>query len=308
MKERTFRVSQLETDEQKLSLSGEIGFNVLDWEVNGVKLIDGDVDKYAAGKTTGDPLIAGFPNRTRGGKFDWLGRTYNLLGMGFDEYLKERNGNGHHAFIFLPYNVGVAQLTERGMEIEAIARINQDMGLFPIYPFPCTITVRLVLDGSVLRKEFEVHNLGMIDQPFMVTDHPYFKVELGAEVCFPANRWFKQDETGVPTAFGPVPSVFDLSEPTPVDRFEKLDETFSDFPPGHYFATLTYPESGFVLEIEGSPVFKHGVVYRSPDGDVCLEPATSMTDAVHWYFRESDVANLVVIKPGRGGRGGLNIG
>jgi len=230
----------------------------------------------------GVPVLFPFPNRIRGGEFNWEGRPYRL------EKNDSTKANAIHGFTpRLPWRVLDHGADEVGAwvrtEFTSVGATDERTNWPAQYRM--VLTIRLM--GSALRHEAEVTNLDLHTLAFGVGYHPYFVATPDCVIQTPArSRWLLQDS--LPTGDRePLAPPFDLREPRPVEGLT-LDDVFTNFPdvvPDRDGLVdrgrVEYPGAG-VLRVRTSPAFRELVLFTPPHRKaVCLEPYTCPTDAVN---------------------------
>jgi aldose 1-epimerase len=119
----------------------------------------------------GIPLLFPFPNRIRGGRYDWNGRSYTLDGLRLDDF-----GNIIHGMVFdRPWRVidsSENQITGRfQLSVDAPDRR-------PLWPADFVIDVRYELLEQGLHCAIRIENPDTAPLPWGFGTHAYFKVPL----------------------------------------------------------------------------------------------------------------------------------
>jgi len=154
----------------------ELGFNCFEFQadVQGqlVDVLD-SVPEFENGRErpvgSGHPILFPFPNRIRGGVYEWGGKTYQLPQN--DAY-----GNFIHGLVCdKPWRVSLAgentAVGEFQLSIDAPDRLES-------WPADFLLEVRYSLKATCLRIDFRIVNAGDAPLPWGLGTHPYFKVPL----------------------------------------------------------------------------------------------------------------------------------
>lgn len=253
------------------------------------------------GYSGGIPVLFPFPNRVRGGRFEFGGSVYELR-------RNERGGRNHiHGFVRnRPWQVeGVGASDEDGAWIDASIRLDAFPEVIEQYPFPCSLRMRTSLRAGVLTQEVVVRNTGRRDMPMGYGIHPWFPARLSATraetmVRVPARQAW-QLEGLLPTGERHVVSGnVDLRGGRPLGSavFDDVLTGLIRRHDGRTEAAVVYPADGLEIVVEASPQFREWVVYAPSDRDVVsLEPYSCVTDAVN-LARTGVDCGLIALAPG----------
>ena len=274
-----------------------LGANVVRWSVGDWEVLASppDLDAVAAKPTRfGVPVLFPFPNRLRGGRYIWRGRTHQWVPL-------DAQGNARHGFA-KDVAWGVVERTE------ASATLRLDVGAHPdllaMYPFPSTVELRVAIDADSLAFELSVTNRGEEDMPAGFGLHPYFALPFGeggsrgeCVVRTPTRgAWVLQDS--LPTGeVVPASGKLDLHEGRALDG-GTYDDLLTDVDGDT--AAVTDPAAGRRVSIEAARAdgFREWVVYAPPGRDVvAVEPYTCPTDALNLTDAGRDVG-VVAVAPG----------
>jgi len=267
----------------------------------------------ASGYGAGVPILFPFPNRVRGGRYTFQGRTYEL------DVNEPARGNHIHGLVAkLPWQVeGTGAGDDEGAWHRAVIDLSQFPEVMRQYPFPCLVRVICRLKDGALVQEVTVTNTGGTVLPMGYGIHPWFPATIdGAPrentlVRIPAGGCWELEDL-VPT--GRVLPVegsrkFDLREWQALDR-EEYDDVFTQVvrrPDGWIEAGFRNPNAGNEIAVEASPEFREWVLYAPTTRRViCLEPYTGTTNAVNLQNDGVD-AGLVVLAPGDSWAGEIRI-
>jgi aldose 1-epimerase len=265
-----------------------LGCNTIRWQVRAGRksqdLIYAPPANELFGRPTrgGIPVLFPFPNRIRGGQFNWQGRSYQLMPN------DSTKANAIHGFApRLPWHVLDHGADEVGAWVRAeftSVGAKDERTNWPAQ-YKLLLTIRLM--GTALRYESEIHNPDRQSLPFGLGYHPYFTATPDCLVQTPArSRWLLQDS--LPTGDRePLSAKLDLREPRPVEGLT-LDDVYTGFPdvvPDRDGLVdrgrIEYPGAG-VLRVRTSPAFRELVLFTPPHRQaVCAEPYTCPTDAVN---------------------------
>lgn len=273
-------------------IAAHLGFNCYEFRANVegrvVDVLDAPPD-FADGHERpsgyGIPVLFPFPNRIRGGRFEWDGREYRLpeSRVAFDG-----TGNAIHGFCLdRPWRV-VDQGEDFVVGEFQLSRDAADRAEF--WPADFVIRMRYTLRDAALAATVTIHNPSDAALPWGFGTHPYFRVPLSPE-SRPENCLVESPVGEIwdlidclPTGLRqPVSAQRDLREGV---RFGSvvLDDVFSVLPTDSGITECTiYDESaGLQVSQRFGPEYPELVVYTPPNrNSVCLEPYTCVTDAVN---------------------------
>jgi aldose 1-epimerase len=246
---------------------------------------------------SGIPILFPFPNRIRGGKFQWKGREYQLPDG-------DHQGNAIHGFCFdREWRVVLSDehtvVGEFQLSIDAADRVKQ-------WPTDFLVQVRYTLIGSALRADVRIANAGDDDLPWGLGFHPYFALPLSANsraedclVTVPASETWELQEN-LPTGERlPVDERIDLRTGQSLTG-RTLDDVLTGLSPneGRVETTIMDPQAGIQVRQTFDAIFRECVVFTPPNRScICLEPYTCTTDAINLQMQDID-AGWRVLKPG----------
>jgi aldose 1-epimerase len=289
-------------------IAAHLGFNCHQFHAHfggkTVDVIDAAPD-FEAGKQRpsghGIPILFPFPNRIRAGKFSWKGREYHLpeSKVGYDGA-----GNVIHGFaIDRPWRVIEQEesyaVGEFRLSIDAPERLD-------LWPADYIIRIRYEVAGRALRADIEIENPSDAPLPWGFGTHPYFKLPLGAD-----------SGAGQCLIEAPASEEWDLVNCLPTGKRRavrpdrdlregayfcdlKLDDVFTGLAPAehHLECYILDGKAGLQISQRCDPIFRELVIYTPPNRDaICLEPYTSLTDAINLEQQGID-AGLRVLEPG----------
>jgi len=254
-----------------------------------------------SGDSGGIPVLFPFPNRVRGGRFEFGGRVYLLR-------RNERGGRNHiHGFVRdRPWTVdAVGASDEDGAWIDSSIRLDAFPDVMAEYPFPCSLRMRTSLRAGALTQAVEVRNTGARDLPMGYGIHPWFPARLTSTradtiVRVPARGAWKLADLLPTGERQPVGDSLDFRAGRPLGS-SSFDDVLTDLirrEDAWTEAAVVYPADHLEIVIEASPQFREWVVYAPPQRDVVsLEPYSCVTDAVN-LWRSGVDCGLVVLGPG----------
>ena len=234
----------------------------------------------------GIPILFPFPNRIRGGTWQFEGQTCH-----FDKPA-ESPTSIHGMLLKRPYRVASHTANDEGAALVCMldSREFQDIGRQ--FPFPFSITITYTLKDAALSMNVSIQNTGSRNMPVGFGIHPYFRVALSrnanaaaALIKVPAAAYWELDADSLPT--GKILAAggdLDLRSGRPFASLE-LDHVFTDVQmdsDGISRCFIENPDTGLDMAIESDPQFREMVVYTPPGRDtICSEPYTCPTDAIN---------------------------
>lgn len=184
---------QLRHDDQS-AVVVELGGALREYNVGGRPVVAGfGTDKTIEGGR--GQLLAPWPNRVRGGAYQWEGQQLQL------PLSEAEHGNAIH---------GLMRWTSWEALETAADRVVLGATLWPQpgYPFLLELTAAYALSADGLDVTITARNAGPRAAPYGVGQHPYLTVgtDLVDDVLLtvPAGRWLRTDERGIPSATEPV--------------------------------------------------------------------------------------------------------
>lgn len=266
----------------------ELGFNCFSFQAPAgdglVEVLDAEPDfATQGGRASGNgiPILFPFPNRIRGGSFQWAGRDYQISGL-------DAVGNAIHGFVLdRPWRV-----IDSGQSfVEGEFQLSQDAAdRLESWPADFIIRVRYDVKGAALACRFHIENPSAEPLPWGLGTHPYFRMPLSEEselshclIQAPASeRWNLID--CLPTGEkSPVEGPTDLNDGQRLGE-TRLDDVLTSISHenNHIESIAMDSQRGLQIRQTTDPVFRELVVYTPPhDRSVCLEPYTCVTDAIN---------------------------
>lgn len=244
----------------------------------------------------GTPVLFPFPNRIRGGAFEFEGRSFQLP-------CNERGVNAIHGLVLeRPWRVAVSR--ERG-SITGRFQLSVDApDLRQFWPADFIIELSYELQGNRLTSQVRISNPDTRPLPWGFGTHPYFRLPLASG-----------DESSC-SVIAPVGAIWELHELLPTGRRIqaapnsgldgsrpyselKFDDVFTKlrFQDGWCNCRMIDRAAGLALRFQFSDMFRELVIYTPPDRRaICLEPYSCVTDAINLQRRGVD-AGLGVLQP-----------
>ncbi|MDX2037036.1 MAG: aldose 1-epimerase [Isosphaeraceae bacterium] len=257
----------------------------------------------------GTPILFPYPNRVRGGKFAFGGKTYSLpvtlgpnaihgFAMDTPWDVAEHGSNDREAFITGHWNLSMNAAASREM-----------------WPTDATLTVRYALSGRKLTMTVTVSNPTDRPLPFGFGIHPYFRLpfEKGGDlaktrVILPCSEFWELEEFLPTGERKSVDARLDFRKGQAMTGL-KLDDVLTGLTHVGGTATARLVDDNLNAEfrLTFDKNFRELVCYTpAGDGDVIsLEPYTQTTDAINLQPKGID-AGLRVLD--HGARAVLTIG
>jgi len=250
---------------------------------------------------SGTPILFPFPNRIRGGRFTFQGRTYQLpanngpnaihgFAMDADWDVLEHGATADSAFLTGRYQIS-----------------KQSPGSRALWPTDAVLQVRYSLSGRRLSMGVTVSNPTADDLPCGFGIHPYFRLPFSpggdpeqTRVILPASKyWVLKDF--LPTGeVRPVEPRLDFREGQPIKGL-KLDDVLTGlvFPGERGAARLVDLDKKAEFQLTFGRGIRELVVYTPADHPevLAVEPYTQTTDAINLQPQGID-AGLRVLKHG----------
>lgn len=249
----------------------------------------------------GIPILFPFPNRVRGGAWQFEGETYQ-----FDKP-PDSPTSIHGLLLNRPYQVESHAADANGATLMCALDSREFADIGRQYPFPFTIRITYTLKDTALSMSVSIHNTGDRNMPMGFGIHPYFRVGLSpaanaaaATIKAPAASYWELDEDSLPTGKRlAATGALDLRDGRPFAGLA-LDHVFTDVQreaDGASRCVIENPDTGHSLVMESGTPFRELVVYTPPGRDViCFEPYTCPTDAINLEVRDVP-AGVIVLAP-----------
>jgi aldose 1-epimerase len=238
--------------------------------------LPGGVDGYAAGHTTGLPLLAPWANRLEGDRYRVGPLTVDLAGA--PRVHRDAAGLPIHGTLGAEPGWELVRLATDARSAVMISRL--DVGsrpdLLQSFPFAHVLTVELRLDAAALTVATSLRATGRRRVPVAFGWHPYFRLpgarRSALRVGLPVRRQLELDDRGIPTGGGWRLAA----EERPLGR-RALDDLYAlgrD-------RRLSLTSGDRALRVLFDRNYGYLQVYAPPDQNVCcLEPMTAPTNAL----------------------------
>ena len=278
-----------------------LGFNCIRWtsvwQGKSLNLVHQDPDLMAGSPPTrsGNPILFPFPNRIRGGAFQWAGRPFKLPLNG------DHGTSAIHGFACRnPWQVIAtgAGAEEAFVTAEYHGFRDQPETQF-LWPADHILRVTCRLRAGRLAFEAQVINPDTRDLPFGLGYHPYFSAvwhdslkDSLLQIRVPATSAWELEHCLPTGIISPLPPGRSLQQWKDIPGLQ-LDDVLTGLPGGHLdthglseCGALRHANGGPTLTVKADPIFQHVVVFTPGDrASVCIEPYTCVTDAPHMRGR-----------------------
>lgn len=273
-------------------IAPELGFNCFEFRaiVGGrpIDVLDAVPNFETGGQKasgSGIPILFPFPNRIRGGKFQWGGKEYSLP-------TTDKFGNAIHGLCLdRPWRV----IEQRDDLVTGQFQLSIDApDRLPLWPTDFVIEVDYEIVHNRLRANFRIGNPSNKSLPWGLGTHPYFKLPLGSNsqvsdclIEVPAmRRWELVDCVPTGTLLE-LDESFDLRGGA-YANVVKLDDVYTQVNGGGpQFDCIVMDERAGLQVIQTCPPIFREIVAFTPPGRaaVCIEPYTCPTDAINLTAR-----------------------
>jgi len=248
-------------------------------------------DKPQGGAGNGTPILFPYPNRVRGGVYEYHGRRYQLpvtLGP-----------NAIHGFALdASWDVIDQKATETEASVTGRYQISKDSPkALPNWPTDAILEVGYALAGRRLTMTIRVSNPTAEDLPYGFGIHPYFRLPIdpagdpaATRVILPASKYWVLDEFLPTGEVRDVDARLDFRNGQP-RRGLKLDDVLTglSFEQDRAVCRLVDDNLKAEFRLGFDRGFRELVVYTPPkDGIISLEPYTQTTDAINLETRKVD--------------------
>lgn len=247
------------------------------------------------------PLLYGmpvlfFPNRIRGGRFVFEGRTYHWP---LNE--PERNGYVHGDLYTTRFKV--VRKGRSDVELEFVATEKQPYMLFP-HSF--VLRLRYRVDAGGLHQQVVVRNTSNENMPFGLAFHTTFNTPLGPKgetgdmrLILPVNKEFPRD-TATLTPNGEVLSDYPQRDALRAGTLKPAEHVLSRFFSRSKSGAmrLTDSKSGWAVTYLADASYKFWMLWNGGRTDLLVvEPQTCMIDPFNIDMPTLD-KGIIIIKPG----------
>lgn len=233
----------------------------------------------------GIPILFPFPNRIRGGKFTYLGKTYELP--------KNNGPNAIHGFaIDAAWDVSASGVADTGAFCTGEYRISKNSPeAASLWPADAVLKVTYTLGERSLSLDAEVTNPSAGKLPFGFGIHPYFALPFDAGgdaaktlIQAPASRYWELRDFLPSGKTAAVDKRLDFRTGQPRSGL-KLDDVLTGLTYEGSMCTcrLIDHNLGATLRFSFDRGFREIVLYTPPDNPrlIAIEPYTQTTDAIN---------------------------
>lgn len=250
----------------------------------------------------GIPILFPFPNRIRGGTWQFEGETYE-----FDKP-PESPTSIHGLLLNRPCQAESHTADANGATLVCTLDSHDFADIGRQYPFPFNISITYTLKDAALSMAVSIQNTGNRNMPMGFGIHPYFRVDLSpdanaaaAVIKVPAAAYWELDGDSVPTGKHLAAiDALDLRDGKPFADLT-LDHVFTDVQmeaDGVSRCVIENRDTGHGMVMESDGKFRELVIYTPPGRDtICFEPYTCPTDAINLEARGIP-AGVVVLASG----------
>ncbi len=251
--------------------------------------------KNLPGVAYGNPILYPMPNRVKGAKFTFEGRTYG--------FPKNGRGNFIHGLVHSePFAVDGTAADDQHAELTCSLRFAPGSRRFELFPFEHVFRMTISVREGAVSWMYEVDNdNGGRNLPFGVALHPYVIYQRSREQTFlqvPAKSLmesFQQLPTGKLLSLDGHP--LDARKPRSLEGFH-ADDVFFGMRPDQP-ARVEFRDAGRGITFVASKEFTHLVVWTPDRGYFGIENQTCSTDAHKLAAAGMNaVAHLQVCPPG----------
>lgn len=256
----------------ELALSPGQGGAIIGWHHGGTSLMrkvqPGPDGTVSVRQLASYPLIP-FSNRIAHGQFSFGGQSYTL-----PRDTRETRHAIHGNALLAPWEIIRASPAEAWLRL-ASSPNRPDLLAFP-FAYEATQLYRAREDGFEI--EISIRNQDRRAMPAGMGHHLYFPRLPGVRVRFAATAMWESDQEALPAArtaqwrsqleagLGDLDSV----------NFDNCFEGWAGQ------AILDYPEQGYRIRIEASPLFGHAVFFTPPGKDFfAFEPVSHLNNAIN---------------------------
>jgi aldose 1-epimerase len=261
-------------------------------------------DQPSRASGNGTPILFPFPNRIRGGRFDFGGRTFELP-------LDRRGVNAIHGLVIDRRWRVIANPKAAGGVTGQFQLTRDAPDAIGLWPEDFVIEMTYELEANRLTSHVRVTNPGSKSLPWGFGTHPYFRLPLDpggdesrCRVIAPVGESWELSEFLPTGRCLPVNQSTGLTGNRPLSEL-KFDDVFTALKFDGDWCTCRMIDETARVEVvfRFDRSFRELVIYTPPNrGAVCLEPYTCVTDAVNLQPRGID-AGLRVLEPGESAKG-----
>ena len=273
----------------------EAGFNVFSIVLDNIEYlrVPDDLSKLR-GVGYGTPILYPMPNRVRGARFEYEGRTY--------EFPPNGRGNFIHGLVHsVAWRVTSAHVEDDFAELHCSLPFHSGSDLYQRFPFEHVLSIGLRVSERGVRWTYKVSNTGTKTVPFGFALHPYFNYLGDRSQTFlqVSAKTLMESHGQLPTGKLVRLDHHRLDARTPVSLAGyTADDVFFGVQQDPA-AVIDYRDKRRKIALHTSQEFSHCVVYTPDRPFFCVENQTCSTDAHNLASQGmGEVAHLQECGPG----------
>lgn len=264
---------ELKRGENQIGILPGLGAGLAYWRLRGRDLLVPTRDDTLRAQQ-GTPIAAypllPYSNRIADGRFTFDGETYELANN------IEGETNSIHGNAWERVWTVIQQDPDRAILI--LDHDPEEEGRAQEWPFAYRAVLSVVLQDHGLDVELLIANRDTRPQPVGLGYHPFFATAADATLTFGARGMWENGAGNLPSHFVPSEGVWDFAEGQAVQG-RQIDNCFAGWDGK---ARIVYPTDGYEMRVEADDVFRHLVVFTSPEKPfVAVEAVSNMNDAIH---------------------------
>lgn len=246
------------------------------------------------GVHSGTPVLYPTPNRVKGGRFEFEGKTYKF---------QDGPDNHMHGLVNrAQFTVESTHVTDDSASVTAAIRFDETSERGRLFPWEHTFRIKVTVREGAVRWDYEVDNdTSGKALPFGVALHPYIKYQ-GSRT----NTFLQVPAQSLMAAVQRLPTgkllnleghQLDAREPVSLEGYQSDDVFFGMTPEKP--ARVEFRDVGRSVTFKASEEFTHLVVWTPERPFMGIENQTCSTDAHNLAARGmNEVAHLQVCPPG----------
>jgi aldose 1-epimerase len=269
----------------KAMIVPDMGNNLVSYESNGVQVIlppinmQSFLNNSAACTMYGTPILFP-PNRVKNGRFNYLGRVYNLP-------INEPPHYHLHGEIsrkaWEVVELGASE--ERGAFLTCLFDLSAHPEIMAYFPHELVFIVTHILREGRLEMEIKIENKGNDTAPFAFGLHPYFSVPSGGVksgiLTVPAVKEWPVTDLALVTGMSST-TVFcqSLNDGLSIGDYPELGCSLVTLGDGDRICRMDMKEEGYCIAYQIDPNFPFVVLFKPNWAEAfSIEPYTYVTDA-----------------------------
>nr|WP_303652916.1 aldose 1-epimerase [Paludisphaera mucosa] len=246
----------------------------------------------------GTPILFPFPNRIRGGAFQFEDKRYVIP--------TNNGGNAIHGFaIDVPWDVVEHKATPNGAVVEGRFQLSVHApGHIDHWPTDAVLYVRYTLAGRTLTMTSTVSNPTAVDLPYGFGIHPYFRLPFApggdlakTKIILPASKYWPLKDFLPTGAVSEISDRLDFRKGKAIEGL-MLDDVLTalEHVDGAGTCRLLDLEKNGEFQLGFDDAFRELVVYTPPGKHdvIAIEPYTQATDAINLQPRGFDAGLRVL--------------